>query len=42
VIEVDPKYVDVAVRRWQQFTAKEAEASGDSFDARSDLRMSMS
>ena len=34
LIELDPKYVDVIVRRWQDFTGKTAvlEASGQSFD----------
>jgi DNA modification methylase len=32
-IEIDGKYVDVAVRRWQEFTGREAvlESSGQSF-----------
>jgi len=29
VIEVDPKYVDVAVKRWQDFTCKRAALDGD-------------
>jgi DNA modification methylase len=34
-IELDPKYVDVIVERWQQLTGKQAthEADGRSFDA---------
>lgn len=34
VMEKDPKYVDVAVRRWQQFTGKQAvrESDGKTFD----------
>lgn len=34
-IEIDPRYVDVAVRRWQAFTGKAAtlEVDGRSFDA---------
>jgi DNA modification methylase len=28
-IEIDPRYVDVAVERWQQFTGKEAALEGD-------------
>ncbi len=34
LIELDPKYVDVIVRRWQDFTAEAAvlESSGKSFD----------
>ena len=33
-IEVDPQYVDVAVRRWQQGTGKDAilESTGKTFD----------
>jgi DNA modification methylase len=35
VIEVDPKYVDVAVKRWQDYTGNQAvrEGSGETFDA---------
>ncbi len=29
LIELDPKYVDVIVRRWQQFTGQEAKRAGD-------------
>ena len=34
-IELAPAYVDVAVRRWQSFTGKQAtlEADGRTFDA---------
>lgn len=34
LMELDPKYVDVIVRRWQEFTGKQAthEATGSSFD----------
>ena len=34
LIELDPKYVDVIVRRWQEFTGREAQLSetGQSFD----------
>jgi hypothetical protein len=34
LIELDPKYVDVIVRRWQDFTGETAvlESSGQSFD----------
>jgi DNA modification methylase len=28
-IELDPKYVDVAVQRWQQLSGKEATLDGD-------------
>ena len=33
-IEIDPRYVDVAVRRWQQFTGRDAvlESTGQTFD----------
>ena len=30
LLEIDPVYVDVAVRRWQQFTDKQATRAGDS------------
>jgi DNA modification methylase len=29
-IELDPKYVDVVIQRWQQLTGKEATLDGDS------------
>jgi DNA modification methylase len=29
IVEVDPKYVDVIVRRWQEFTGKRAVREGD-------------
>jgi DNA modification methylase len=29
-VELDPKYVDVIVRRWQQYTGKKALLDGDS------------
>ena len=34
-VELDPKYVDVIVRRWQGFTGKQAGLAGDgrTFDA---------
>ena len=34
LVEIDPKYVDVIVRRWQQFTGKQAilESDGKPFD----------
>jgi DNA modification methylase len=41
-IEIDPRYIDVAIRRWQRFTGKDAvlESSGQTFEelpaARSD------
>ncbi len=28
-VELDPKYVDVIVRRWQQYTVKQAQLDGD-------------
>ena len=28
-IELDPKYVDVVIQRWQQLTGKEARLDGD-------------
>lgn len=33
-IEIDPRYVDVAIRRWQRFTGKDAtlESTGQTFD----------
>ena len=36
VIEIDPKYVDVAVKRWQEFTGKQAvhQGSGETFVSR--------
>lgn len=35
LVELDPKYCDVIVRRWQEFTGKEAtlESSGETFSA---------
>ena len=30
LIELDPKYADVAVQRWQEFTGKSAMREGDS------------
>jgi DNA modification methylase len=37
MIELDPKYVDVIVRRWQDWTGKQAtrESDGVAFDAQS-------
>lgn len=34
LLEIDPQYVDVSIRRWQQFTGKDAihSASGKTFD----------
>jgi DNA modification methylase len=33
-MEIDPRYIDVAVRRWQRFTGRDAvlEATGETFD----------
>ena len=28
-VEIDPKYVDVIIRRWQEFTGKEAMLEGE-------------
>jgi DNA modification methylase len=35
LIELDPKYVDVIVRRWQEFTGRETQLleTGQSFEA---------
>jgi DNA modification methylase len=40
-IELSPAYVDVAVRRWEEFTGKLAslEASGESFAATAVTRL---
>ena len=40
LIELDPKYVDVIVRRWQEYTGNEAmlEGSGQSFEETAALR----
>ncbi|MEW5890362.1 MAG: site-specific DNA-methyltransferase [Pseudomonadota bacterium] len=40
LIELDPKYVDVIVRRWQEYTGSEAmlEGSGESFEEIAALR----
>jgi len=34
IVEIDPKYVDVIIRRWQKFTGKQAvlESTGQTFD----------
>jgi DNA modification methylase len=39
-IEIDPLYVDVAIRRWQQFTGRDAilDASGLTFHEMEDER----
>lgn len=35
IMELDPKYVDVIVKRWEEFTGKKAvlEATGEPFEA---------
>lgn len=40
-VELNPAYVDVAVKRWQDFTGKEAtlEGSGETFNALADKRI---
>ena len=40
-VELDPKYVDVIVRRWQQFTGKQAVLEGDgrTFDGLAEERL---
>src|SRR5258708_4555913 len=40
-IELDPKYVDVAIRRWEQYTGKIAVLAlwGDTFDEVSEARL---
>ena len=39
-IELDPRYVDMAVRRWQSFTGRQAMRQRDRlpFDATAELR----
>ena len=39
-MELDPRYVDVAIKRWQDFTGKKAvlEATGQTFDDAADAR----
>jgi len=38
-IELDPLYVDTAVRRWQKYTGREAaQADGTTFNAREEAR----
>jgi DNA modification methylase len=43
-IEIDPVYVDVAIRRWQRFTGKDAvlETTGQTFDEISAARQNQS
>jgi len=40
-IEIDPKYVDVAIRRWEQYTGKTARLApmGETFDEVSEVRL---
>jgi DNA modification methylase len=40
LMELDPKYCDVIVKRWQDFTGKQAtlEATGDTFSQLSDIK----
>jgi DNA modification methylase len=40
-LEIDPHYVDVAVRRWQAYTGKPAllAASGETFETTADRRL---
>jgi hypothetical protein len=40
-LEIDPTYVDVAVRRWQAYTGKSAilAGSGETFEAIEDQRL---
>jgi DNA modification methylase len=42
LLELDPRYADVIVERWQRFTGKAAvlDGSGESFDALKDQRPS--
>ena len=41
MMELDPKYVDVIVRRWQEFTGKQAtlEATGETFQELTNVRL---
>ena len=44
LMELDPHYVDVIVRRWQAFTGRQAvlEDTGETFDALAAARVSAS
>jgi DNA modification methylase len=39
-MEIDPKFVDVAIRRWQTFTGRDAvlRASGETFTEVAEIR----
>ena len=39
LLEIDPRYADVIIRRWQEFTGQEAvhEASGMRFNKRAEV-----
>jgi DNA modification methylase len=41
-MEIDPRYVDVIIRRWQEYTGKSAKLDGDgrTFDVIAAERMS--
>jgi DNA modification methylase len=41
LIELDPKYCDVIIKRWQDFTGKTAtlEATGETFEVLSNVRL---
>jgi len=43
-LEIDPLYVDVAVRRWQAFAGKSAilSGSGETFETNEDRRLAKS
>jgi hypothetical protein len=43
-LEIDPRYVDVAIRRWQAFTGRDAlhAETGLTFDAMADSRRGVS
>jgi DNA modification methylase len=41
LMELDPKYCDVIIKRWQDFTGKQAtlEATGETFEVLSNVRL---
>ena len=43
VLEIAPQYVDVCIRRWQQFSGKTAvlERTGETFDERSSVAIAV-